>query len=78
MELANDDTVLSLPAAMSCPICFELMGETQDPVATVDGHSYCRECIVQWMHRHDRQQENTQGRPRPLLSCHLQCVLCEV
>ena len=37
MELAIDETVLPIPAGMSCPICFELMGEKQDPVATVDG-----------------------------------------
>eukprot|EP00440_Ansanella_granifera_P034380 gb/GFBE01037298.1/.p1 GENE.gb/GFBE01037298.1/~~gb/GFBE01037298.1/.p1 ORF type:complete len:337 (+),score=67.85 gb/GFBE01037298.1/:1-1011(+) len=45
-----DEELLPIPHGLLCCICRELF---QDPVATVDGHSYCRKCIKQWFDMHD-------------------------
>lgn len=52
-----DEPVDRAPSAdlggLLCPICQELYN---DPVVTVDGHSYCRKCITEWFGIYDRQK----------------------
>lgn len=73
---ALDEELLPIPDGLLCPVCQAFF---DDPVATVDGHSYCRACIIEWFARHDRraverrqagQHLNARGDevPFPLLS----------
>ncbi|CAK8998015.1 unnamed protein product [Durusdinium trenchii] len=78
MHPAHEDTRLDggssqLPPPMPtvnglvCPLCHEML---EDPVMTVDGHTYCRRCIQDWF----VQQTQAGGKPKspatgqPLLS----------
>lgn len=49
---ALDEELLPIPDGLVCPVCQSFF---DDPVATVDGHSYCRACITEWFVRHDRR-----------------------
>lgn len=49
---ALDEELLPIPDGLLCPVCQAFF---DDPVATVDGHSYCRACITEWFDRHDRR-----------------------
>ena len=45
------NNILEIPEEFLCPITQELM---TDPVSTLDGHSYERKSISQWMSRGNR------------------------
>lgn len=47
-----DESLIPIPHGLLCPICRDLFA---DPVATVDGHSYCQTCIKQWFVEFDRR-----------------------
>ena len=46
-----------MPDGLLCSICEDLF---QDPTTTVDGHSYCRDCISCWFRQHDKRAAERQ------------------
>ncbi|CAE7568734.1 RPL18AC [Symbiodinium natans] len=52
--MSEQDAIRCMPAiaGIDCALCKQLL---RSPVATGDGYSYCRQCILDWYRAHDRQ-----------------------
>jgi hypothetical protein len=40
---------------LSCPVCFERL---YNPVSLLCGHSFCKKCLMWWIDRNDKTEEN--------------------
>ena len=56
---------IPIPDSFCCSITREIM---EDPVCTVDGHSYEREAIVEWLRRHQTSPNTNLDLPSRLLT----------